>query len=181
MENRERYKRLLIFLSSVIIMALQAGIFMYIWFNIFDDIGSNYFHRGNFVLVTIYVLLLFLFYKIYGGFKVGRLRLFSMLYSQIFAVICVNTLTYFLLSLIGRWEFMSNIRPMLWMTCADAVVVFVWVAFTRWLYVKVFPPRALLVVYGNYSPDNLIKKLEMREDKYLIKEKISFLFLFNLN
>ena len=173
MENRERYKRLLIFMSSVVIMALQAGIFMYIWYVIFEDIGSNYFYRGNLVLVLLYLILLFLFYKIYGGFKVGRLRLLNMLYSQILAVVCVNIITYLLLSLIGRWEFMSNITPMLWMTAADIIVVICWVVFTRWLYVKVFPPRKLLVVYGNYSPDNLIKKLEKRRDKYSIQEIIS--------
>lgn len=173
MENRERYKRLLIFMSSVVIMALQTGIFMYIWYVVFDDIGSNYFNRGNFVLVVVYVILLYLFYKIYGGFKVGRLRLFNMLYSQILAVICVNTLTYFLMSLIGRWEFMTNILPVVWMTGADIIAVVVWCAFSRWLYVKVFPPRKLLVVYGHYSPDTLIKKLELRRDKYSIQEIVS--------
>ncbi len=173
MENRERYKRLIIFLSSVVIMAIQAGIFMYIWYNVFDEIGSNYFYRGNYVLVIIYVLLLFVFYKLYGGFKVGRLRLISMLYSQIFSVICVNVITYLMLSLIGRWEFLTNLRPMLWMTCFDIIVVVIWVVFTRWLYVKVFPPRKLVVVYGDYNPDNLIEKLEQRKDKYSIEEILS--------
>ncbi len=173
MENRERYKRLLIFLSSVAIMAIQAGIFMYIWFQVFDGIGPNYYDRGNYVLVLIYVVLLFLFYKIYGGFKLGHLRFLPMLYSQTLAVICVNIITYFILSLVGRWKFMTNVIPIIWMTAVDIIAVVVWVLFTRWLYVKVFPPRKLLVVYGHYSPDNLIKKLESRKDKYSIQEIIS--------
>lgn len=173
MENRERYKRLLIFLSSVIIMAIQAGIFMYVWFNVYEGKGPNFYNRGNFVLVIIYTVLLYLFYKIYGGFKLGHLRLLSMLYSQSLSVVCVNIITYFILSLVGRWKFMTNVAPILWMTLVDIIVVFVWVVFTRWLYVKVFPPRKLLVVYGNYSPDNLIKKLERRKDKYSIQEIIS--------
>ena len=173
MENRERYKRLLIFLSSVIIMAIQAGIFMYVWFNIYEGKGPNFYNRGNFVLVVIYTVLLCLFYKIYGGFNLGRLRLLPMLYSQTLSVVCVNIITYFILSLVGRWKFMTNVAPMIWMTVVDAIVVFIWVMFTRWIYVKVFPPRKLLVVYGNYSPDNLIKKLERRKDKYSIQEIIS--------
>ena len=173
MENRERYKRLLIFLSSVIIMAIQAGIFMYVWFNVYEGKGPNFYNRGNFVLVIIYTVLLYLFYKIYGGFKLGHLRLLSMLYSQSLSVVCVNIITYFIVSLVGRWKFMTNVAPILWMTLVDIIVVFVWVVFTRWRYVKVFPPRKLLVVYGNYSPDNLIKKLERRIDKYSIQEIIS--------
>ncbi|MBR5278781.1 MAG: exopolysaccharide biosynthesis polyprenyl glycosylphosphotransferase [Clostridia bacterium] len=171
--NRERYKRLIIFLSSLVIMALQAAVFMYIWYNAFGGEGANYFYRGNYVLVIIYLLLLFLFYKLYGGFKLGRLRLLSMLYSQILAVVCVNSVTYMLLCLIGRWEFLTNIEPMLWMTAVDIIVVIIWVAFTRWVYVKVFPPRKLLVVYGDYNPDNLVEKLEQRKDKYSIEETIS--------
>ncbi len=173
MENRERYKRLLIFLSSVVIIALQAVIFMYVWYGVFDDVGSNYYNRGNLVLVLIYILLLYLFYKVYGGFKLGHHKLLPMLYSQTLSVICVNIITYFLLALIGRWEFLTNVKPILWMTIADIIVVVAWVIFTRWLYVKVFPPRKLLVVYGKYSPDKLIKKLERRKDKYSIQEIIS--------
>ena len=154
-------------------MAIQAGIFMYVWFNVYEGKGPNFYNRGNFVLVIIYTVLLYLFYKIYGGFKLGHLRLLSMLYSQSLSVVCVNIITYFILSLVGRWKFMTNVAPILWMTLVDIIVVFVWVVFTRWLYVKVFPPRKLLVVYGNYSPDNLIKKLERRKDKYSIQEIIS--------
>ncbi len=173
MENRERYKRLLIFFTSVINLAIQTGIFMYVWYNVFEHTGSNFFYRGNFVLIIIYAILLFLFYKMYGGFKIGHLLLFSMLYSQILAVVCVNVVTYFILSLIGRWEFMENVVPVLWMTLADIIVVIAWVVFTRWLYVKVFPPRKLLVVYGDYNPDFLISKLNRRKDKYSIQEIVS--------
>ncbi|MBE6692223.1 MAG: exopolysaccharide biosynthesis polyprenyl glycosylphosphotransferase [Ruminococcaceae bacterium] len=173
MENKERYKRLLIILSSVVIIALQAVIFMYVWYGVFDDEGANYYNRGNYVLISIYTVLLYLFYKIYGGFKIGHNKLLPMLYSQTLSVICVNTITYFLLSLIGRWKFMTNVEPILWMTLADFVVVVIWVVFTRWLYVKVFPPRKVLVIYGQYSPDNLIKKLEKRKDEHLIDKIVS--------
>ena len=146
---------------------------MYVWFDILYGVGPNYFNRGNYVLVLIYSVLLYLFYKIYGGFKLGHLKFLPMLYSQTLAVVCVNVITYFILGLAGRWEFLENVEPIIWMTAVDFLVVFVWVLFTRWIYVKVFPPRKLLVVYGHYSPDNLIKKLDRRKDKYSIQEIIS--------
>ena len=32
MENRERYKRLIMFLASAFILTLQTGVFAYVWF-----------------------------------------------------------------------------------------------------------------------------------------------------
>lgn len=173
MKNRERYKRLLILLVSIGIMAVQTGIFTYVWFHTYAEVGSNFFERGNYALIFQYALMLFLFYRVFGGFKVGHLRVLEMLFSQTLSVLCVNLITYLELGLIGRWPFLSHIVPILKMTLMDIAVVVVWVLFSRWLYVKVFPPRRLLVVYGDYTPDNLIRKLMSREDKYLIEEKIS--------
>ena len=173
MNHRERYKRLLILLVSFGIMAVQTGIFTYTWYHTYNDVGSNFFERGNYVLIAQYALMLYLFYRVFGGFKVGHLRVLEMLFSQTLAVLCVNLITYLELGLIGRWAFLSHIVPILKMTLMDFAVVVIWVLFSRWLYVKVFPPRRLLVVYGEYSPDNLIRKLMSREDKYLIEEKVS--------
>lgn len=173
MEKRERYKRLLIFAASVLIMSVQVGIYSYIWFHCYSNAGSNHFVRGNYVVIALYALMLFGFYKIYGGFKIGHKRVLEMLYTQILSVLCVNVVTYFQLSLIGRWAFLTNLTPILQMTAVDIIVVIIWVAFTRWIYVHVFPPRKLLVVYGPYSPDNLIRKLESRKDKYIVQETIS--------
>lgn len=173
MGNRERYKRILIFLVSIGIMALQTGIFTYVWFTSYAEVGSNFFERGNYVLIGQYAIMLYLFYRVFGAFKVGHLRVLEMLFSQILSVLCVNLITYLELGLIGRWEFMEHTTPMLKLTVIDVFVVMAWVFFTRWLYVKVFPPRRLLVVYGDYTPDHLIRKLASRKDKYLIEEKIS--------
>ncbi len=173
MNKRERYKRLILFLTSALILAVQTSIFIDVWFNDYSNTGSNYFERGNYIVIAQYALMLFLFYKVYGGLKVGHLRTFNMMYTQFLSIICVNIITYLQLSLIGRWKFMTNVEPMIRMTFAEVFVSTLWIVFTRFIYTKVFPPKQLLVVYGDYSPDNLIQKLSTRADKYLIKEAIS--------
>lgn len=173
MEKRERYKKLLSFLSSAVIVSLLSGIFMYTWYHCYSDTGANYFVRGNYIVVALYALMVFFFYKIYGGFRVGFLRVFDVLYSQILSVICVNVITYLQLCLIGRWQFMTNLAPISIMTLVDLVVVIIWVLFTRWVYGKLYPPRKLLLIYGQYSPDSLIRKIASRDDKYAIQEAIS--------
>lgn len=175
MERREKYKRMIMFCASTLIMAIQTGLYAYIWFHEYAHagvIGEKFWYRGNFVVIGQYALMLFFFYKLYGGFKVGYLRVFDVLFSQILSVLCVNSITYLQLALIGHWKFGQHIQPLLWMTALNLIIVVVWVFFMRWIYAKVYPPRRMLLVYGANSPVDLIQKISTREDKYNICETI---------
>ncbi|WP_095173922.1 MULTISPECIES: exopolysaccharide biosynthesis polyprenyl glycosylphosphotransferase [Blautia] len=176
MERREQYKRIIMFLASAFILIAQTGVFAYVWFHFYAHSGViriTFWYRGNYVVVGQYALMLFFFYKIYGGFKVGYLRVFDVLYSQILSVLFVNGITYLQLCLIGRWKFTENLKPIIKMTGVDLCIVIVWVIFMRWIYTKIYPPRQMLLVYGEYSPDSLISKIAARKDKYNICETVS--------
>ena len=123
MNTREQYKRLIKFVASAALMAVQTGIFIYVWFHYYDLAGAHMFVRGNYVIAAQYALMVFCFNKIYGGFKIGFLRIFEILFSQLLAVLCVNGITYLQLCLIGRWEFLSNLIPILLMTVVDIALV----------------------------------------------------------
>lgn len=174
MEKREQYKRIIMFFSSALILALEASIFAYVWYKYFARSGiiGRGFVRGNYVIIGLYTVMLYLFFRIYGGFKVGYLRVFEVLYSQILSIICVNIITYLQLCLIGRWTFGSNALPFLYMTAADIVIVAVWVVFMRWIYARIYPPRRMLLIYGSKSPRDLIRKISTRQDKYDICEQV---------
>ena len=43
----------------------------------------------------------------------------------------------------------------------------------RWIYAFIYPPHEMLLIYGNISPDAIIRKLESRKDKYHVKEKVA--------
>lgn len=173
MEKREHYKRLIQYLASFVILALQVGIFVYVWFHFYTESGSNYFVRGNYVIVAQYALMVFFSHKLCGGFRVGYQRVFEVLFSQISSVLCVNTVTYLQLSLIGRWEFLSNILPILIMTVVDIIAVVIWVFVSRAVITKLYPPRRMVLVYGKYSPYGLARKISSRRDKYTVCETIS--------
>ena len=175
MKKREQYKRMIMFLASALIVALETAIFAYIWFHYYADeeiIGKTFWNKGNFVVIGQYALMIFLFYRIYGGFKVGYLRVFEVLYSQILSVLCVNMITYLQLSLIGRWKFTRHILPLVYMTGIDLVIVIAWVIFMRMIYERIYPPRNMLLIYGTHNPKDLIQKISTREDKYNICEMI---------
>ena len=87
-------------------------------------------------------------------------------------MLCVNAITYLQLCLIGRWRFLDHLGPLIRMTVIDLVIVIIWVMFMRWIYAKIYPPRQMLLIYGKYNPDQLVKKMSRRPDKYHICEKI---------
>lgn len=173
MKNREQYKRLIRFAASLAIMAIQTGLFVYVWLNYYDLAGAHFFVRGNYVIAAQYALMAFCFNKVYGGFKVGYLRIFEILFSQILSVLCVNAITYLQLCLIGRWAFLTNLPPLLAMTGVDIMLVIIWVFITHKLMVRLYPAKRMVLVYGNYGPDNLARKIRTREDNYSICEYIS--------
>ena len=71
MEKREQYKRLIMFLASAAIVATLTAIFADMWYTNFADneeaIIKVFWRRGNYVLVGLYALMLYLFFKLYGG------------------------------------------------------------------------------------------------------------------
>lgn len=178
MKNREQYKRLIMFFAAVAILVILTAIFAFVWYTHYANnkeiLLKVFFRRGNYVIIGLYGLMMFLFFKLYGGFKVGYLRIYEVLYSQFLSVFCVNFITYLQLCLIGRWKFLDHVVPILYMTGIDLVVVFLYVIFTRWGYVRLYPPRKLLLVYGDYNPEGLIRKISTRDDKYAIEEVIPY-------
>ena len=176
MERREQYKRLIMFCASVLIIGTQVALFAYTWYRHYRSVAVikvDFYRRGNWAVIAFYALMLFFFFKIYGAFKVGYLRVLDVLYSQILSILCVNGLAYLQLSLIGRWKWLSHIKPMLNLTVLDIIVTIIWVVFVRWIYARIYPPKQLLFIFGTRSPEELIYKISTRKDKYTIRETIN--------
>ena len=59
MENRERYKRIIMFLSSVVIVAIETALFAYIWYNFYlsKEVIGRLFVSDRFVCADAVFLL----------------------------------------------------------------------------------------------------------------------------
>lgn len=170
--KRDLYKRIVTFGAAVILLGVITGIFAFFWYRYYSEaIVLPYYRRGNWVLIGIYGLLTALFFKAYGGFKVGYLKKTDMLYSQSLSMICVNTVAYLLISLIGR-HFM-NVFPILMMTLADFSFIAVWTFVSGKIFFLLYPPRKLVILYGSRQAAALVLKMSRRIDKYMICESVS--------
>ena len=170
--RRYRYKKLLVFFESTLLLMIETLLFAYIWYGYYIHyIKLSFYHRGNYAVIGSYTLILFLITKLYDGFKLGYLRLMDVLYSQILALLCSNVLMYIQLCIIGR-DYMNPMK-LVEMTIAELVVIVAWVLLWSWVYTKIYPPRRMLLVYGGKPPKNLVGKLHSRKDKYQVCEMIS--------
>ena len=173
--RRERYKRLIMFLASFLVIGVQTANFAYIWLTEYNKrriIRVYYAKWGHLALFAMYALILFLMSKLFGALKVGYMRVQDVIIGQICSVVCSNAVAYLQLALIGRWKFLHHIRPMIRLTCVNLAVVILWVIFMRWIYNILYPPKSVIVIYDTRNPEKLLKNIASRRDKYLISEAV---------
>ncbi len=170
--NKDKFKSLISFgLALLLILILTAG-FGIVWYIRYSDtIILPYYRRGNWVLIGIYCMLVWLFFKAYGGFRLGYLKKTDMLCSQLISIVCVDTVSYFLISLIGR-HFLDA-SPMLILMLADFCFISFWTLLTDKIHSLIYPPRKLVMLYGSHQAASLVHKMSQRMDKYMICESIS--------
>ena len=173
MKKREQFKGIIRFWAAAILVLLQTGLFAYVWYACYGKLGVLFAMRGNFVLIGLHALMIYFFLKVYGSVKLGQIPVRKMLYSQYVSIICVNVITYLQLLLITEWEIFEHVMPMVYLTIGDILLVTLWLVIASWIYSKLYPPKQMLVIYGERKPQRLIRVLEGKKEKYKICETIS--------
>lgn len=167
MKKREKFKRLINFLEGFVILAAHTVLFAFVWYGSYvKQLDIPFFRRGDWAVIGVYALILFLLTHLYGGFKIGYLRLMDVLYSQILSLICANAVAYIQVVLISR-EYLSSV-PILKMTIVQIAIILLWVFICKLIYAALYPPRQMLLVCYDRNPDDMINKMSSRQDKYEI-------------
>jgi len=172
---KERYKHLLNGIACLLLWLIQIAAFAYIWYEIYVPgmaIEDRFWYRGNWAVVGMYGLYLFFFTKVLGGYRIGYSRITEMVLSNYIAIICANVVEYIQLCLILNAY--VPVQPLTALMVVELVFVVPYVYVVRRLYILMYPPRKMIVVYGNYSPDNLISKINTRKDKYNVCATVSY-------
>lgn len=165
MKKRDKYKHLLNLLANFVMLAMEVGMFAFIWYNLYvPNLKDPFWRRGNWAVIGIYGLVLFFFIRTFGGYRIGYLRITDICLSQVLGILFANAIEYFQVCMIAN-DYMS-VYPILLLTVEEIVLVIPGVFLVRYFYVRLYPPRKMLVVYGKNSPDELISKINSRKDKY---------------
>jgi len=129
--------------------------------------GVWYARRGNWVIAGLYTALILFFITMYGGFRLGVLEKGNVMYSQILSMIFVNFITYIQVALLA-YRFPA-LRIFILLTLCDVAVSVIWTFIYAEIYRYMFPPRRLLLIYGNKKALSILGKLKKRRDRYRIE------------
>ena len=181
MKQVESVKRIFVLFLGFLGLLLQSSVYAYFWFKVYYPIvsstrisadgyvfgsGLKLYFSGHLLVLAIYFVLLVFFSNTYGGLKIGYLKSMDLFLSQIFALVMVNILSYFQISLLRNW--LVPVIPMLEIFIVQLVVSFLWAVCTNRLFHALFPARQMLLVSGEYPVDDILRKFNSRQDKYNI-------------
>ena len=168
----DQYKRLIRFAFNILLLGCLMLFFIRIWDRNYNDwIVFPFYYKGFLLMGAFYALFFVIFSYILGGMKIGYLKSSSLMLSQTLALIAANVSIYLETVLLSA-RFV-NIIPMIELTAIDIVVIFIWTFLVNRIFRKLFPARHILLLYEEYDPSMLLRKVNSRKDRYLIKKSMN--------
>ena len=167
MRRMETVKRLLVLQLTGVGLLVQVAAYAFIWYRYYKDaVLTEFYIKGDLLIIALYAILLFFFTSTYNGTKIGYLKPVDIFLSQMFSTLMANGIAYAQLSLMDGG--LVNIKPLLIMTGAQLVFNLIWVFISDALYKLVFPARELLLVHGDRPIEDILRKFATRKDRYNI-------------
>lgn len=165
--NRDQYRGIFSFFSTGILVAAVTGCFALLWYHEYSSaLLLPFYRRGNWVVILLYAVWMLVFGKAFGGLRVGYLKRSDLFYSQMLSLCCVNLVNYLQISLISR-HFVRCL-PMIGLLGVDLVILLLWIVLCNLVYFRIYPPRRLIIVYGDKAAGELVLKMSQRVEKYMI-------------
>ena len=153
---------------SLIVQTISCGIVWYQYYN--PLIRIPFWTKGHWYILTLYCFILIFFTHIYGGFKIGHLKKWDSLFSQVFASICSNIVFYAEIALLAYY--FPTPLPLLGTALFDIIFIIVWIQITTDIYRRLFPPHKICLIYGEGLELEARNKLTERKDKFFVKVSI---------
>ncbi len=186
MKHVESVKRILVLILGFVGLSMQTAVYAFFWFKTYYPIvsaerisqdgyylgyGLKLYFRGHLLILAIYFILLLFFSNTYGGLKIGYFKPMDVFFSQIFAILMANVISYFQISLLRNW--LVPVLPIAEVAGLQLAISFLWAYVTNWIYMAIFKPRELLLISGVYSVDDIMRKFNSRKDKYHIAKTMN--------
>ena len=173
MRKKDSAKRLIILVLGILGLCALTGFYVHDWFtyyyhHIYWKTENRFNFNGHLLMVALYFVLLFFFSNTYGALKIGYLKPLDIFLSQLFALLCVNVISYAQLSLMYGW-FLIGGQHMIAMTVYQVIFAGIWGWLCNLIYRRAFPPRRLLLIHGERPVEDILRKFASRQDKYRVE------------
>ncbi len=169
--TRHRHRPILSAAAGIFLFALLILGFGFVWQGYYaDTIVQPFFRRGNWAVIWNYATLTAILFRAYDCLHYGYLKRVHLICNQCIAVLIVHSITYIQISIIGR-RFLPP-APLVMLTILDALLILLWSALIHRIYLRLYPPLRLVIVYGARHAAELVMKMSERVDKYMICESV---------
>ncbi len=168
---KEEYKHLFTIVSNFILLCIETAMFAVVWLECcFPSIEQPSFSYENIIMIGMYALFMFMFVRGMNGQNIGYLRITEMWLSQILAI-CLGTVVIYIEICVFARGYMNPV-PLLGMAGAEALVVLICVYVIRVIYLKLYPPKDMVVIYEKRYPEELIGKLASGQEEFHLCDSI---------
>lgn len=178
-KNYEQYKRIFRFAEALLLITIVGAGFAFCWYEYFNPMmnewGNAFNNTGNFLIIIVYIVISWVFLKVFGGFEVGFYKKINNILSQLLAMFCANVVACVQVTLmVGLIDLINSIMAVFGILTIVEVVCMTLVTFLfDYFYTHLFPAWKMLLIYETDSYKEFLSKIATRRDKYEIKQTIS--------
>ena len=165
MDILTKFRKSIMLCFKVILVLSITCVFVGCWQKYYvEALFSN---KGNYVVVFSYLIILLAFSNLYGGLKIGVLRLREVIYSFSLSVIFTNFVMYLELSLIART--LVNPIALLYSVAIQLLIVFLGCFAINTAYYSIYQTHHILaIVHPGYDQTNIVAKMSKIKARYSI-------------
>ena len=141
------------------------------WYGYYSrQMQSSFYGRGNLLMITLYMVVYFLFARVYNGFLVSVNRISEMVYSQVLAALVTDGISYLVIALLVKG--FPNLIPGILAIGGQILLSALWCYTAHHWYFRSFPPRKTMIVYDvREGMESLINQYDL-ECKFQVEEII---------
>lgn len=151
---------------NIILMTIPFALCWYGYYA--GQMTEGFYNRGNILMIALYMIVYFLFARVYNAFLVSVNQISEMVYSQVLAALVTDGISYLIITLLARR--LTNLLPGILAIAGQVVMSLLWCFLAHAWYFRTFPPKRTAIIYdvregmekliNQYS---LEKKFEVRE------------------
>ena len=143
--------------------------FICCWYGYYvNQMENSFYKRGNLLMIALFMLVYFLFARVYNAFLVSINRISEMVYSQVLAALITDGISYIVIVLLVRG--FPNLIPGILAIAGQIVISFIWCFLAHHWYFRAFPPQKTMIVYDvREGMEKLINQYDLRK-KFQVEE-----------
>lgn len=169
MNKKARTQDTIILLINLSIIGVISLIFYHYWYEYYHSLVYFY-QKGNWMILCVYFVCLFVFNSVYGGFKLGSTRTSDLMFSQIISLLFSNLVVYIVASFVNKG--LIPVQGFIWIVVVQTVASIIINILVNKVFYNAFPAKKTVLLYESKYSSVYSKILKYQAKSFHIEKKI---------